>query len=87
MSVPPPPTPAPTVKPWHWSRTVWIGVLTTVLGLVPLLLPDLIDLLKLLNMTGQQLEVFSGVAVAILGILSVVRRFMLDPTQPPAALK
>jgi len=55
-------------KPWYQSRTIWIGILTTLAGIIPLV----VDLVNTETIDAGAL------AVIALGIIQVVRRVWLD---------
>ena len=67
-------------KKWYQSLTIQIGILTALAGLVPLIL----DLLKVLNPAWG--EVATAIGVFVLGLLQIIRRFALDPENPPSAI-
>lgn len=68
-------------KKWYESLTIQIGILTALAGLVPLVL----DLLKVLDPGSA--TVASAIGVFVLGAIQIVRRFALDPENPPSAIE
>jgi VIT1/CCC1 family predicted Fe2+/Mn2+ transporter len=68
------------VKPWYKSKTVWVGILTTVTGLIPLVL-ELIA-----KQPADATAISVAVGAFVLGAIQVVRRVWLDGDTTPAAL-
>jgi hypothetical protein len=67
-------------KKWYQSTTVWIGILTAFAGIVPLA----VELVKVIAPDATTIVV--AVAALVLGVLQIVRRTFLDPTDPPAKI-
>ena len=57
-------------KAWYQSKIVWLGILTTILGVVPIL----VELAKAYNIDAV------AVGTAIIGILTVIVRIWLTDT-------
>lgn len=57
-------------KAWYQSKIVWLGILTTILGIVPIL----VDLAKAYNVDVV------AVGTAVIGILTVIVRIWLTDT-------
>ena len=55
-------------KPWYQSRTIWIGILTTLAGVIPLIV-------ELVNKTSIDAV---AIGTAALGVIQIVRRVWLD---------
>jgi hypothetical protein len=56
------------IKPWYQSKTIWIGILTTLAGIIPLVV-------ELIN---KQAFDAGAIAAVVLGIMQIVRRVWLD---------
>jgi len=68
-------------KNWYESKTLWIGVLTALTAFIPLLVE------LLLKLQADPAAIVTAVAGFALGVIQIVRRFLLNPEEPPAALK
>ena len=55
-------------KPWYQSRTIWVGILTTLAGVIPLVV-------ELIN---KQSFDAGAIAAVVLGVIQIVRRVWLD---------
>jgi hypothetical protein len=70
-----------TKKPWYTSRTVWIGIVTMLVGTIPLV----VEFVK--TAAPDAASVVTSVGGLILGVLQIVRRIYLDGETAPAAIK
>jgi VIT1/CCC1 family predicted Fe2+/Mn2+ transporter len=73
--------PVVETKPWYTSKTIWIGVLTTITGLVPLVVE------LILKQPTDAAAISAAVGAFILGAIQIVRRVWLDGETTPPALK
>jgi uncharacterized membrane protein HdeD (DUF308 family) len=55
-------------KSWYQSKTIWIGILTTLAGVIPLVV-------ELIN---KQSFDAGAIAAVVLGVIQIVRRVWLD---------
>jgi uncharacterized membrane protein HdeD (DUF308 family) len=55
-------------KSWYRSKTIWIGILTTLAGVIPLAV-------ELIN---KQSFDAGAIAAVVLGVIQIVRRVWLD---------
>ena len=55
-------------KKWYQSKTIWIGALTTLAGIIPLV----VELINKQNIDAV------AIGTAVLGIIQIVRRVWLD---------
>jgi hypothetical protein len=78
MTVPETP---PVVKPWYLSKTVWVGLLTLLVGVLPIVA----EYLKIL--TPDQAAPIAAFVTMALGVLGIVIRSLADGTTPTAKIK
>jgi len=77
-------TEATPSKSWYLSTTVWVGILTTIAGLVPLV----IEIVKVVAAQPADPTVLAAaIGAFVLGVIQVIRRVWLDGETTPAALK
>jgi hypothetical protein len=74
-------TPVVIVKPWYTSKTLWVGVCTTITGLVPLVVE------LILKQPADPAAIATAVGSLVLGAIQVIRRVWLDGETTPSALK
>jgi hypothetical protein len=74
------PTPVET-KPWYLSKTVWVGLLTVLVGAMPFVA----EFLKVI--TPDQAAPIAAFVTMALGVLGIVIRSLADGTTPAAKLK
>ena len=74
MATPVTPAPVTPTKPWYASKVVWMGVITTLLGVLPL-----VNVYA--NVVAPQtVTIVAGTGALISGILTVILRVWFTDT-------
>ena len=68
-------------KKWFQSKTIWIGICTSLSGIIPL------AVVFVQAVSPNYFVIVAAIAALTLGAVQVLRRTWLDPQTPPAAIK